>query len=109
MQVLQSTTTEVAFLQQKQQDGLATMVRAMDDAIYEEMKGSANTFTWEMVPTSPRINIEVLAHVNDQLIGDSNGESYFDEETQQDNPHDKDVNVQLSDLFDFVAMLVLQL
>ncbi len=109
MQVLQSTTTEVTFLQQKQQDGLATMVRAMDDAIYEEMKGSANTFTWEMVPTSPRINIEVLAHVNDQLIGDSNGESYFDEETQQDNPHDKDVNVQLSDLFDFLAMLVLQL
>ncbi len=109
MQVLQSTTTEVTFLQQKQQDGLATMVRAMDDAIYEEMKGSANTFTWDMVPTSPHINIEVLAHVNDQLIGDSNGESYFDEETQQDNPHDKDVNVQLSDLFDFLAMLVLQL
>jgi hypothetical protein len=80
--VLQSTTTEVTFLHQKQQDGLATMVRAMDDAIYEEMKGSANTFTWEMVPTSPCINIEVLAHVNDQLIGDSNGEFYFDEETQ---------------------------
>jgi hypothetical protein len=80
--VLQSTTTEVAFLQQKQQDGLATMVRATDDAIYEEMKGSANTFIWEMVPTSPRINIEVLAHVNDQLIGDNNGKSYFDEETQ---------------------------
>jgi hypothetical protein len=58
------------------------MVKVMDDAIYEEMKGLANTFTWEMVPTSPRINIEVLAHVNDQLIGDSNGESYFDEETQ---------------------------
>ncbi len=109
MQVLQSTTTEVTFLQQKQQDGLTTMVRALDDAIYEEMKGSANTFTWEMVPTSPRINIEVLAHVNDQLIGDNNEESYFDEETQQDNPHDKDVNVQLSDLFDFLAMLVLQL
>jgi hypothetical protein len=58
------------------------MVRAMDDAIYEEMKGSTNTFTWGMVPISPCINIEVLAHVNDQLIGDSNGESYFDEETQ---------------------------
>jgi hypothetical protein len=58
------------------------MVRAMDDAIYEEMKGSANTFIWEMVPTSPRINIEVLAHVNDQLIRDSNRESYFDEESQ---------------------------
>jgi hypothetical protein len=58
------------------------MVKAMDDAIYEEMKGSANTFTWEMVLASPRINIEVLAHVNDQLIGDSNGEAYFDEETQ---------------------------
>ncbi len=82
MQMLQSTTTEVAYLQQKQQDRLATMVRAMDDAIYEEMKGSANTFTWEMVPTSPRINIELLTDVNDQLIGDSNGESYFDEETQ---------------------------
>ncbi len=54
----------------------------MDDAIYEEMKGSANTFIWEMVPTSPRINIEVLAHVNDQLIRDSNRESYFDEESQ---------------------------
>ncbi len=54
----------------------------MDDAIYEEMKGSTNTFTWGMVPISPCINIEVLAHVNDQLIGDSNGESYFDEETQ---------------------------
>jgi hypothetical protein len=38
---------------------------AKDDAIYEKMKGLANTFTWEMVPTSPRINIEVLAYVND--------------------------------------------
>jgi len=82
MQVRQSITIEVAFLQQKQQDGLATMVRVMDDAIYEEMKGLANTFTWEIVPTSPRINNEVLTHVNDQLIGDSNGKSYFDEETQ---------------------------
>ncbi len=51
---------------------------AKDDAIYEKMKGLANTFTWEMVPTSPRINIEVLAYVNDQLIGDSNGDSYFE-------------------------------
>ncbi len=109
MQVLQSTTTEIAFLQQKQQDRLATMVRVMDDAIYEEMKGSTNTFTWEMVPTSPCINIGLLADVNDQLIGDNNGESYFDEETQQDSPHDKDVNVQLPDLIDFLAMLVLQL
>jgi len=60
------------------------MVRAKDDAyaIYEEMKGSANTSTWEMVPTSPRINIEVIVHVNDQLIKDNKGESYFDEETQ---------------------------
>jgi hypothetical protein len=58
------------------------MVRAKEDAIDEEMKGSANTFTWEMVPTSPHINIEILAHVNDQLIRDSNGESYFDEKTQ---------------------------
>jgi hypothetical protein len=41
------------------------MVKAKDDAIYEEMKGSTNTLTWEMVPTIPRINIEVLAHVND--------------------------------------------
>jgi hypothetical protein len=41
------------------------MVRAKDDAIYEEMKGSTNTFTWEMVPTSLHMNIEVLAHVND--------------------------------------------
>jgi hypothetical protein len=46
------------------------------------MKGLANTFTWEMVPTCPRINIEVLAHVNDQLIGDSKGKFYFDEKTQ---------------------------
>jgi hypothetical protein len=41
------------------------MVRAKDNAIYEKMKGLANTITWEMVPTSPRINIEVLAYVND--------------------------------------------
>jgi hypothetical protein len=82
MRVLQLTTTKVAFLQQKGLDGLATMVKAKDDAIYEEMKGSTNTFTWEMVPTSPYINIEILAQVNDQLIGDSNGESYFDEKTQ---------------------------
>jgi hypothetical protein len=41
------------------------MVRAKDDAIYEEMKGLINTFIWEMVPTSPHINIEVLTHVND--------------------------------------------
>jgi hypothetical protein len=58
------------------------MVKAKDNAIYEEMKGLANTFTWEMLPTSPHMNIEVLAHVNDQLIGDNNGESYFYEETQ---------------------------
>ncbi len=78
MRMLQSTTIEITFLQQKQQDGLATMVRAKDNAIYEKMKGLANTITWEMVPTSPHINIEVLAYVNDQLIGDSNGESYFE-------------------------------
>jgi hypothetical protein len=47
------------------------MARAMDNAIYEEMKGSANKFILEMVPTSPRINIEVLTHANDQLIGDN--------------------------------------
>jgi hypothetical protein len=58
------------------------MVRAKDDVIYEEMKGSTNTFIWEMVLASPCINIEVLGHVNDKLIRDSNRESYFDEETQ---------------------------
>jgi hypothetical protein len=47
------------------------------------MKGSTNTTsTWEMVPTFPCINIEVLAHVNDHLIGNNKGESYSDEETQ---------------------------
>ncbi len=59
------------------------MVRAEGDAIYEEMKGWTNTTsTWEIIPTSPHINIEVLAHVNGQLIGDNKGNSYSDEETQ---------------------------
>ncbi len=86
------------------------MVRVEDDAIYEKMKGSTNTTsTGEMVPTSPCINIEVLAHVNDHSIGNNKRESYSNEETQQDNPHDKDVNVQLLDMSDFLAVLVLQL
>jgi hypothetical protein len=48
-------------MQQKQQDVLAKMVRAKDDAIYEEMKGLTNTFIWEMVPTSPHINPQMIS------------------------------------------------
>jgi 23S rRNA A2030 N6-methylase RlmJ len=91
MRTFHSTTIEVTILQQKQQDQLVAMLRALEDGVVEKMKGEANVPNMspyiKTIQDSLKIG-EVPTHRDEDQILDNKEQDNCVEKTQEVDEND---------------------
>ncbi len=91
MRTFHSTTIEVTILQQKQQDQLVAMLRALEDGVVEKMKGEANVPNMspyiKTIQDSLKIG-EGPTHRDEDQIMDNKEQDNCVEETQEVDEND---------------------
>jgi hypothetical protein len=91
MQAFHSTTTKVIILQQKQQEQLVAMLRALEDGVVEKMKGEANVPNMspyiKTIQDSLKIG-EGPTHRDEEQILDNKEQDNCVEETQEVDEND---------------------
>ncbi len=91
MRAFHSTTIEVTILQQKQQEQLVAMLRALEDGVVEKMKGEANVPNMspyiKTIQDSLKIG-EVPTHRDEDQILDNKEQDNCVEKTQEVDEND---------------------